>query len=233
MLRALGRIADGELHPLDCSVKSIAARAVVLGHGGAAVLSDVAAVIGGEDHRLRHWDCSFADLLAVDIKSDLSALAETAAGVGKLHAHLVFARGQRLRGFHVEKIHSRHVIAVLELAVLRVEAPAADVRALGDNHALGPVSGTSISAVTEWDLFFTFRTQFSDRRPMPPNSSWVFPLTSTGRPAVSGFIFSTTRSSIGNTLYRVASISHSRCSSWSFSGICLARSLAWLQSLVV
>jgi hypothetical protein len=63
-----------------------------------------------------------------------------------------------------------------------------------------PVSGTSISAVTEWDLFLMFRTQFSDRRPMPPNNSWVFPLISTGRPAVSGFIFSTTRSSIGNTL---------------------------------
>ena len=63
-----------------------------------------------------------------------------------------------------------------------------------------PDSGTSISAVTEWVLFLMFRTQFSDRRPMPPNSSWVFPLTGTGRPAVSGFIFSMTRSSIGNTL---------------------------------
>src|SRR6266446_4163060 len=123
MLRALGRIADGELHPLDCSVKSIAARAVVRGHGGAAVLADVAAVVGGEDHRLRHWDCSFTDLLAVDIKSDLSALAETAAGVGKLHAYLVLACRQRPRGFHVEVIHPRHVVAILELAVLRVKAP--------------------------------------------------------------------------------------------------------------
>jgi hypothetical protein len=61
-------------------------------------------------------------------------------------------------------------------------------------------SGTSISAVTEWLLFLMLRTQFSDSRPMPPNKSWVVPLTSTGRPAVSGFIFSTTRSSIGNTL---------------------------------
>ena len=54
------------------------------------------------------------------------------------------------------------------------------------------MSGTSISAVTEWDLFLMLRTQFSDRRPMPPKRSWVFPLISTGRPAVSGFIFSTT-----------------------------------------
>ena len=63
-----------------------------------------------------------------------------------------------------------------------------------------PASGTSISAVTEWDLFLMLRTQFSDKRPMPPNSSWVFPLISTGRPAMSGLIFSATRSSIGNTL---------------------------------
>src|SRR5258708_21703188 len=109
----------------------MAARAVVLGDRGAAVLADVAAVVGGEDHRLRHWDGSFADLLAVDIERHLSALAEAAAGVGKLHAYLVLPRRQRTRGFNVEVIHSRHVIAILELAVLCVEAPAADVRALG------------------------------------------------------------------------------------------------------
>ena len=60
--------------------------------------------------------------------------------------------------------------------------------------------GTSISAVTECDLFLMFRTQFSDSRPMPRKSSCVVPLISTGRPAVSGFIFSITRSSIGKTL---------------------------------
>src|SRR6202023_2405289 len=120
------------------SVESIAARAVVLRHGGAAVLADVAAVVGGEDHRLRHWDGPFADLLAVDIERDLSALAETAAGIGKLHAYLVLARRQCPRGFDVEVIHPRHVVAVFEFAVLRVEAPAADIRALGDDHALGP-----------------------------------------------------------------------------------------------
>src|SRR5271167_4903504 len=47
-----------------------------------------------------------------------------------------------------------------------------------------PELGTSISAVTEWDLFLMLRTQFSDRRPMPAKSSWVFPLTSTGRPVL-------------------------------------------------
>src|SRR5258708_22266655 len=119
-MRVLGRIGDGELHPFDTSVESVATRAVVRGDGGAAVLAGVAAVVGGEDHRLRHWDGSFADLLAVDIERHLSALAEATAGIGKLHAYLTIARRQRPRGFHVEKIHSRHVVAVLELAVLRV-----------------------------------------------------------------------------------------------------------------
>ena len=63
-----------------------------------------------------------------------------------------------------------------------------------------PFSGTTISAVTECDLFLMLRTQFSDRRPMPPKRSWVLPLISTGRPAVSGFIFSSIRSSSGSTL---------------------------------
>jgi hypothetical protein len=44
-----------------------------------------------------------------------------------------------------------------------------------------PDLGTSISAVTEWDLFLRFRTQFSLRRPMPPKRSWVLPRISVGR----------------------------------------------------
>ena len=61
-------------------------------------------------------------------------------------------------------------------------------------------SGTTMFAVTECDLFLMLRTQFSDRWPMLPVSSWVWPLTSTGRPAVSGLIFSNMRSSSGSTL---------------------------------
>ena len=44
MIRALGRVADGELHPLDRSIESIAPRAIVLGDRGAAILADVAPV---------------------------------------------------------------------------------------------------------------------------------------------------------------------------------------------
>ena len=63
-----------------------------------------------------------------------------------------------------------------------------------------PDSGTSISAVTECDLFLMLTTEFSDRRPMPPKRIWVLPLISTGRPARSGFNRSASRSSSGSTL---------------------------------
>ena len=80
---------------------------------------------------------ALADLLAVDVERHRAALAEAAAGVGELHAHLVLARGQRAGRLDVEVLHAEQVVAVLELAALRVEAPAADVAALGDDHALG------------------------------------------------------------------------------------------------
>ncbi len=63
-----------------------------------------------------------------------------------------------------------------------------------------PFSGTTMFAVTECDLFLMLSTQFSLKRPMPPTSSCVLPLIRTGRPAVSGLIFSIIRSSIGSTL---------------------------------
>ena len=49
-----------------------------------------------------------------------------------------------------------------------------------------PPSGTSTSAVTACDLFLMLTTEFSVRRPMPPNSSCRSPRTSVGRPATSG-----------------------------------------------
>ena len=51
---------------------------------------------------------------------------------------------------------------------------------------------------------------------------------SVGRPAISGASRSEVRSSMGRTLYFVASISQSRCSSASFSGFSAARFRAWL-----
>ena len=57
------------------------------------------------------------------------------------------------------------------------------------------------SAVTAWDLFLRLITLFSESRPMPPNSSWVLPLMSWGRPARSALNRSNLRSSSGKTLY--------------------------------
>ena len=53
MIRVLRCLGNRQLHALDSSVESIAARAVVRGDGRTAVLADVAAVGGGEDEFLR------------------------------------------------------------------------------------------------------------------------------------------------------------------------------------
>ena len=60
---------------------------------GAAVLPDIAAVVGGEDHRLRHGNRPLADLLVINIERHLAALAKTAASIGELYAQLVLAAG--------------------------------------------------------------------------------------------------------------------------------------------
>ena len=80
---------------------------------------------------------SLADLLAVGVERHLAAFAQAAAGVGELHAHLMLAGWNRRGRFDHEVLEATPVVAVLELAALGVETPAADVRALGDDDALG------------------------------------------------------------------------------------------------
>lgn len=96
-----------------------------------------------------------------------------------------------------------------------------------------PDAGTSISAVTACDLFLMLSTEASVSRPIPPNSSWVLPRTSTSRPAMSALKRSMRRSSSGSTWCFRASASHSSLSSASFSGSSADRSRAWLQSVLV
>ena len=91
-----------------------------------------------------------------------------------------------------------------------------------------PPAGTSTSAVTENDLFLMLTTLFSERRPMPGKNSCEFPRIRVGRPAIAGSSRSEVRSSIGSTLYFVASMSQSRCSLASISGCSAARLRAWL-----
>src|SRR6185503_15048823 len=60
-------------------------------------------------------------------------LAEPAAGVLEFHANLVVARRYRLRAHDVRVVDAQEVVTVFEPAVLAVQAPAADVRALRDD----------------------------------------------------------------------------------------------------
>ena len=73
-------------------------------------------------------------------------------------------------------------------------------------------------------------TLFSESRPMPAKNSWDVPRSSVGRPAIDGSSRSDVRSSMGSTLYFVASISQRRWSFASRSGRSAARSWAWLKS---
>jgi hypothetical protein len=65
----------------------------------------------------------------------VAALAGPGAGVVELHADLVGARRHLGVAVDVEALDAEEVVAVAWLAVLQVEAPAADAAALGDDHA--------------------------------------------------------------------------------------------------
>ena len=99
--------------------------------------ADVAGLVGGEGHRLGLLDPALADGLAVVVQRDVAALGQTAAVVGELHPHLVLARGNRLVGGDEVVLDAEEVVAVLQLALVRVQRPAADAAALGDDHAGG------------------------------------------------------------------------------------------------
>src|SRR5256885_2413493 len=102
MIDAFGGLSDRDLYSLDVAVELVSARPVVRRNWRPAVHADITTVISRENHRHRHGDFPFPDLLAVRVQSYRAALGQTAAGVGKLHAHLVLARGQRARGLGVE-----------------------------------------------------------------------------------------------------------------------------------
>ena len=68
----------------------------------------------------------FAGLLAVHVQRDRAALRQAAAVVLELHPHLVRARRDRRRALDRVPVHAVEVVAVLRLAILGVEAPAAN-----------------------------------------------------------------------------------------------------------
>ena len=136
MIRIVRVVRDRELHALDLAVEVVANRTVVRRYRGTRILTDIEAVVGGEDHRQRCLDVPLADLLAVGVKGHLAALAEAAAGVGELHADLVLPRGERVFGLNDEGFEAAPVVAILELALVGIQGPPADVGALADDDAL-------------------------------------------------------------------------------------------------
>src|SRR5271165_4345201 len=141
VIYTFGRIGDRQLNPFDEAVETVTDRTVILGHGRAAVLADIATVIGREHHREGHRDCAFPDLLAVRVQGHCAALTQATTCVRKLHPHLALPFGNCVRGLDVEVLHTTQVVTVLELPALGIQAPAANVAALTDDDAFGAALG--------------------------------------------------------------------------------------------
>src|ERR1700720_3753013 len=67
-----------DLDPVDLAAELIAAWAIVWRDRRAALLTDIAGFIAGEDHRYRHIDPTFAVLLAIHEERNGAALGQAA-----------------------------------------------------------------------------------------------------------------------------------------------------------
>ena len=156
----------------------VVAGGVVGADAGAGVAADVGGLVTGEHHRNGRVDATVADLVAVDVQGDgrrpwrdRRRRRRTPSAPGGRRA--VRARSPSM----VERMSPERVVAVLRFAVLDVEAPAGERAALGDDHALGTavghgdVRGDGVRLVLDHE-----HRVLADRRPMPPNSSWVLAL---------------------------------------------------------
>ena len=92
--------------------------AIVVGDRRAELVAEIEALVAGERHRRGPLDAAFADRYAVDVQGDVSALAEPAAVVGELHAHLMGARRDGLRAVDVGLLEPEEVVAELRLPPL-------------------------------------------------------------------------------------------------------------------
>jgi len=130
------------------------------------------------------------------------------------HAALIGGPGVYARLMAGQARDGAGAVAVGARAVAVVEEDGATADAEPD----AIVQGADIG----WGAVLT--TLLSESRPIPGKNCCEVPRMSVGRPAIDGSSRSDVRSSIGRTLYFVASMSHSRCSLCSISEFSAARS---------
>ncbi len=128
-------------------------------HAGQRVRADVEGFVPLQDHRQGLLHLLGLDVGAVDPEGSGPTLAHAAevvegqracphAVVLEVELHDVLAGGQHLGPLPLDAVEIDHVPQEHRLAVLEVEAVAAEPAARGQDHALGRrPSGTSISAV--------------------------------------------------------------------------------------
>ena len=121
-------LGDGQLNALHPARKFIAARPVVRRHRGSRVHSNVAAVIGGEDHGCRGADLALADLLAIQVFR-IRGVAWTAQSAGGAKACVVNQDDQDVwRSLGRTQLCDRRELGVRILRIIRDQACPRSIR---------------------------------------------------------------------------------------------------------
>ena len=173
-------------------------------------------------------DPPLADLLAVDEQRHGAPLAEAAAVVGELGAHLVLARGQPDRSTRWCSARARRSCNRTSACPpsrrgtsRRSGRPGRGSRPRRRPPARPSPRSPRTTCSSRWAR--CSRTGGSSPRPA---AATLRPRSSSGRPAISALNRSAARSSSGSTLYFAASISQRRCSSASLLGLLRGEVLA-------
>src|ERR1700731_808945 len=126
-----------ELDPVNFAAESVAAWAVIRRDRRTFILADVAGLIAGVDHRDRHVQAAFAVFLAVHVQRDGTPFGQAAAVILELHAHLVFASGNRPCSLNEIYLPPREFVVVLELPIFGEGPQAFGAAPWGDEDARG------------------------------------------------------------------------------------------------
>src|SRR6478609_7593463 len=132
----LGVLAEVDLDPLDLPAERELVHREVVADRGAAVRAEVGGLVAREEHGYGRIDPALAHLAAVEVERGRAALPEAAAVVGELDPDLVLAGRDRVLAVDLEALQAEEVVTERRPALLRVDAPAAEGPALGDDHTL-------------------------------------------------------------------------------------------------